>query len=194
MPPQSPGGRPPRYSHVRCRGGRFTPLRRLAKYYSSCAAAHAATTEGICPSGCLGIGDCLARCPEQALSLSPAGLAQVDRTRCIGCGRCLAACPRRVLSLVDGGQRTIVSCRSHLPVSEQDHFCPRGCTGCGRCVAVCPSLAVTIRDALAYIDRRRCTGCGLCVEWCPQQCVAYGSLGGKFAPTNPLAHSIVIPS
>ena len=178
---------------VRCRGGRFTPLKRLARDFPSCAAAHDAAREQICPVGCLGIGDCLGHCEQGAITITPTGVAVVDHECCSGCGQCLAACPREIIDLLSVRQRTNISCRSTLPTAEREALCPRGCTGCGRCLSVCPCHAVSIHESLAVIDQHRCDGCGLCAEWCPQHCISFLSLGGFFAPTNPLGTRPVCP-
>lgn len=48
---------------------------------------------------CAGCGECLERCPMEAISL-PEGSAVVDLDRCIGCGLCVSACPTETLTLV----------------------------------------------------------------------------------------------
>lgn len=177
--------RPPKlHAHVRCQGGRFGPLKRLGRLYSSCAAAHAASPERICPSGCLGLGDCAGRCKTGALAISPTGVAVADRGRCTGCGRCLDACPRQLVILLEERQRAIVSCRSTLPENEQD--CPRACNGCGRCLTACHQGAIVVLDFFAVINQHRCISCGLCAEWCPRHCISFTSLGGHFSDANPL--------
>ncbi len=48
---------------------------------------------------CIGARDCLAACPEGALTLSPQGML-IDRVRCTVCGRCEDACPAAALEVV----------------------------------------------------------------------------------------------
>ncbi len=48
---------------------------------------------------CIGARDCLAACPEDALTLTPQGL-RIDRTRCTACGACAQACPAAALELL----------------------------------------------------------------------------------------------
>ncbi len=54
--------------------------------------------------------------------------------------------------------------RSGLNITDCDY----GCVGLGTCAKVCPEQAITIRDGVAMVDRRKCVGCGLCVKACPK--------------------------
>lgn len=71
----------------------------------SCAWCH--NPEGISPkpqllwyaARCIGARDCLAVCPEKALTLTPRGMA-IDRNRCNACGDCEEACPAAALEVV----------------------------------------------------------------------------------------------
>jgi heterodisulfide reductase subunit A-like polyferredoxin len=47
---------------------------------------------------CIGCGDCVDRCPMNALSVEEE-VAHVDPRRCIGCGLCNSACPSEALSM-----------------------------------------------------------------------------------------------
>ncbi len=47
---------------------------------------------------CIGCGDCVRACPDQAVSLDDPG--RIDRDRCTGCGLCADACPARALTTV----------------------------------------------------------------------------------------------
>jgi heterodisulfide reductase subunit A len=47
---------------------------------------------------CDGCGQCLEKCPSQAISLS-AGIAEVNQALCKGCGSAIAACPKDALDL-----------------------------------------------------------------------------------------------
>jgi len=64
--------------------------------------------ERACAWACLGAGDCLAACAEQAMRLVD-GLPVVDSARCTGCGDCLPACPRGVLGLQPAEARLVVT-------------------------------------------------------------------------------------
>jgi ferredoxin len=47
---------------------------------------------------CTGCGDCMLKCPMEALALKDE-IAGVDGRRCIGCGLCVSACPTGALTL-----------------------------------------------------------------------------------------------
>jgi len=49
-------------------------------------------------AACTACGDCLERCPLEAVSL-PDGTAVVDLARCIGCGLCASTCPSSAMRL-----------------------------------------------------------------------------------------------
>jgi len=51
---------------------------------------------------CIGARDCLRVCPQNALTLTPAGM-RIDRQRCTVCGDCARACPAAALEVI--GQR-----------------------------------------------------------------------------------------
>lgn len=48
---------------------------------------------------CTGCGDCLSRCPMEAISMNGDGVAKVDPGRCIGCGVCVPNCPSGATAL-----------------------------------------------------------------------------------------------
>ncbi len=52
-------------------------------------------------STCLSCGNCIPRCPMDAIELSPPDdSARIENRRCIGCGVCVSACPVEAISLV----------------------------------------------------------------------------------------------
>jgi len=55
-----------------------------------CGYCHNPETRGLCDS----CGECIAACPEGALSRSADGSVAWDEGRCASCDRCIAACPR----------------------------------------------------------------------------------------------------
>lgn len=62
----------------RCRGGNYSSRRRLNKIYQLCRTANQEKHEKICPYGCLGCGDCVAACPEAAITMEIELLPHID--------------------------------------------------------------------------------------------------------------------
>jgi Na+-translocating ferredoxin:NAD+ oxidoreductase subunit B len=52
------------------------------------------------PDLCDGCAACVDRCPMDAISMTAAGLADINLDRCIGCGLCINTCPTEALILV----------------------------------------------------------------------------------------------
>ena len=171
----------------RCRGGNFSSRRRLQKIYQLCRTASKEKRHKFCPSGCLGCGDCVAACPEAAITMEIKLLPQIDREKCIGCGKCVKACPRNIIVLRDQKEIVHILCLSTQSPQDQKRVCHLGCDGCKRCEIACPCGSITVRDNLAVITRQTCINCGLCAEWCPQRCIQFNSRSGAFNISNPLA-------
>ena len=55
-------------------------------------------TVDFCDWGCVGLGDCVQFCPQEAISIEK-GVALVSEL-CTGCGKCLDSCPKKLLKLV----------------------------------------------------------------------------------------------
>jgi pyruvate formate lyase activating enzyme len=49
---------------------------------------------------CIACGQCIAACPEEALSADADGRAELDRQRCTECGRCAPHCDAKALEMV----------------------------------------------------------------------------------------------
>jgi ferredoxin len=64
---------------------------------------------------CTGVGDCIARCPLDALSLVE-DIAIVAIARCIGCGLCVPVCPEHTISMVKKEQEIVP------PMTMEDRF------------------------------------------------------------------------
>lgn len=119
-----------------------------------------------CTSGCLGYGDCVRVCPENAISIV-GKIAVVNRAKCIGCGKCVKECPNDLIALRPVTQHYEVSCSSADLGKITRKICTSGCIGCGLCQKSCPKGAIHINNNHAEIDSDLCAGCGLCQKKCP---------------------------
>ena len=124
-----------------------------------------------CSFGCLGLGDCVAKCEFDALHINPAtGLPEVDEEKCTACGACVKACPKMIIELrkkAPKGRKIYVSCVNKAKGAVARKACKVACIGCGKCAKVCPFEAITVENNLAYIDSMKCKMCRKCVVECP---------------------------
>lgn len=138
----------------------------------SCAAAKLMFGgAGSCTFGCMGLGDCAAACPSDAICIEN-GIAHVDTRVCTGCGACMNACPNGVIKVLPVSAGATVICSSHDKGAAVRKKCSAGCIGCGLCMKNCPSEAIKLENNLAVIDPDKCTGCGACKEKCPVKCIS----------------------
>lgn len=124
-----------------------------------------------CSFGCLGLGDCVAKCEFDALHINPAtGLPEVDEEKCTACGACVKACPKMIIELrkkAPKGRKIYVSCVNKAKGAVARKACKVACIGCGKCAKVCAHDAITVENNLAYIDSMKCKMCRKCVVECP---------------------------
>ena len=124
-----------------------------------------------CSFGCLGLGDCAAKCEFDALHINPAtGLPEVDEEKCTACGACVRACPKMIIELrkkAPKGRKIYVSCVNKAKGAVARKACKVACIGCGKCAKVCAHDAITVENNLAYIDFAKCKMCRKCVVECP---------------------------
>ena len=141
----------------------------------SCRTANMAYSgDKLCSFACLGYGDCVAVCPEGAITIED-GVARVNPRKCIGCGICTRTCPNSIIHLIRDTSRVVVECSSHAKGAETRKACTNGCIACGKCEKNCPHDAIHVVDNLATIDYSKCTGCGKCVSVCPVHCIHEGN-------------------
>ena len=106
----------------------------------------------ICKDACLGKGDCMNICPENAVRTDEKNRFWIDSNLCTGCGLCIKICPPRVIKLVpeDGGY--FIACSNHNGEKFVTEQCGKGCIGCGRCeVMVSDSYRIVMDDNLAVV-------------------------------------------
>ena len=142
----------------------------------SCAAAamiHGGLNK--CSYGCIGLGDCAAACPYDAIKICN-GVARVDMDKCRACSMCVAACPKNLISIVPARNAAVVRCSNCDKGAQTRKDCKAGCIGCMKCVKVCEFAAVKVEKFHASIDPELCTSCGKCIAACPQGCISVISL------------------
>ncbi len=123
-----------------------------------------------CRYGCLGLGDCAAACPSNAIYRED-GIARVDTSRCIGCGLCKQTCPKGIITMLPQEAAVAVICSSKQKGADARKACTNACIACKKCEKACPHGAITVTDNLAVVDYTKCTGCGVCVKECPTGCL-----------------------
>ena len=138
----------------------------------SCAAAKLMYGgKGACSYGCLGFGDCAARCPHGGIYID-GGVARIDRDDCVGCGMCAKVCPNNVITLIPAVKKVVVACSNKDKGAATRKVCSKGCIACRKCVKACPKEAISIVDNVAVIDQEKCVGCKLCVKNCTTGCIS----------------------
>lgn len=124
----------------------------------------------VCKYGCLGDGNCMRVCPENAICLKNEK-ADADPDRCISCGACILACPKKLFDRIPADAKVYVACSSHERGKAVMDACAYGCIGCGKCARTCPEGAITMQDNLPVIDYEKCVNCGKCAEACPRKTI-----------------------
>lgn len=123
-----------------------------------------------CRSGCLGFGDCMRVCDNDAISIVN-GVAVVNPAKCGACGKCAKACPNHLIVIRKESQKVIVQCSSVDTGKVTKAACKNGCIGCRLCEKKCSYDAIHVNNNHAEIDGDKCTKCGACAEACPVKCI-----------------------
>jgi Na+-translocating ferredoxin:NAD+ oxidoreductase RNF subunit RnfB len=165
---------------VRCGGTcENAPAKNTYEGPSVCAIAHSLYSgQSGCPTGCLGLGDCVRSCQFDAIYIEETtGLAAVDVEKCTSCGKCVTACPRSVIEIRPRGKRdrrVWINCINTEKGAPAKKNCKTACIACGKCERACPDKfnAITIENNIAYIDFDKCKVCGRCINECPTKCIS----------------------
>lgn len=124
-----------------------------------------------CVHGCLGYGDCMNVCDNNAISICD-GVAKIDILKCSACAKCMNTCPKGLIDLLPVNKlQATVMCRNREKGAVAQKVCKVSCIGCGKCQKVCEAGAITVESFLAKVDAYKCTGCGKCSEACPKKCI-----------------------
>ena len=132
---------------------------------------------GKCTFGCIGLGDCVKVCPQDAICLKN-GIAHIDTRKCIGCGICVRTCPQKLIGLMADVESVLVTCNNKEKGASARQKCTNACIGCKKCEKTCASGAITVLNNLATIDYSLCTGCGECAKNCPVGCILVSDFNG----------------
>jgi len=142
--------------------------------FASCTAANLGFGgPSACQYACIGLGECAAVCPFDAITMVE-GFPVIDPDRCVSCGTCVKTCPKKVIELMSLKARVYVPCSSKDLGKKVTTVCQVGCISCQMCVKKCPAEAVTYVDGLIRVDQQKCLDYGpecleVCVEKCPRK-------------------------
>jgi RnfABCDGE-type electron transport complex B subunit len=143
-----------RLARLACAGGKHVAFTR-ARYagLSTCRAAAVVSGGGKeCVWGCLGLGDCVTVCNQDAIHLDRHGLPVVDSAKCTACNDCVEVCPKGLFSLQPVSRKLWIACRNHADGDAAEAACEVACTACGKCVADAPPGLLTLRNNMVEID------------------------------------------
>ncbi len=142
--------------------------------FASCTAANLGFGgPSKCLYACIGLGECAASCPFDAIKMVD-NFPVVNPDKCVSCSTCVRTCPKNIIEL------QTLKARVHVPCSTKDlgknvkEVCEVGCISCQICVKKCPAEAVTHADGLIQIDHPKCIAYGddcqmVCVGKCPRK-------------------------
>ena len=164
----------PMVAHIRCSGSHDIANKKYTYYGMNDCLAASRLLGGYmtCQYGCLGFGNCVKKCPQDAISIQN-GVAMVDRDNCVGCGICLDACPKGVIEIIPKDSTVLVSCSNKDPGARTRVACNAGCIGCKICEKNCPEGAIRVEGNVSIIDYTKCTACGICTEKCPRHLLEF---------------------
>ena len=157
---------------VHCNGNcTATSVKNIYIGVGTCRAASAIYSgPNSCTYGCLGFGDCAAKCPADAICMRD-GIAHINLDLCVGCGLCETTCPKHIISMIPRKDHTAVMCSNSDKGGEARKTCKNACIGCKKCEKACPVGAIKVVHNLAEIDHSKCNGCGICIGECPVGCL-----------------------
>ncbi len=124
-----------------------------------------------CTYGCLGLGDCVAACPYDAIHICD-GVARVSTIACHSCKACVNTCPKGIIKMLPlNVTQAAVLCNNHEKGAQARKHCKAACIGCMKCVKACEHEAIIFENFKATVDPEKCVGCGKCHGVCPVGCI-----------------------
>jgi len=163
-------------ARVLCQGGnKEAKERALYTGISDCRAASLVSGGGKgCSYGCLGLANCAAVCPFDAIMMNDNGLPEVNAEKCTGCGICVKECPRKIIILAKKTKRLHVLCKSQDTGKVSRSLCSKACIGCGICVKNAKNKEVFLSGNLAIIDYNVSDdNSGYVTEKCPTDSIVF---------------------
>jgi electron transport complex protein RnfB len=135
-----------------------------------------------CAFACIGLGDCVAICPHDAISINAEKrIAVIDPETCIGCGLCVVECPQNMIDLIPPQTKVVLLCNYQtLRDLTSREKCESGCVHCRKCLNACEYDAITFnaQRGIPEFDNEKCILCRKCIEVCPSSCLAEFSEAG----------------
>jgi len=64
-----------------------------------------------CKIACLGLGDCVKICPQEAIKIE--NMTAVITNNCCGCGKCVSICPQNIIDLIPADTKRMVICANN---------------------------------------------------------------------------------
>ncbi|BDC93461.1 hypothetical protein [Treponema bryantii] len=61
-----------------------------------------------CKYACLGLGDCVKICPQEAIKIE--NMTAIITNNCCGCGKCVSICPQKIIDLIPTDTKKAVVC------------------------------------------------------------------------------------
>ncbi len=144
----------------------------------SCAAADLVAGIQACPYGCLGLGDCEAVCPFNAIHIIDQ-LAVVDYDKCTACGACSQTCPRAIITILPFKAEPLltVACNNRDPGAAVRSACEVGCIACGLCAKASDLFALKKNlsrlDYDAYDPATHREQLQIAADKCPTGCLPF---------------------
>jgi NAD-dependent dihydropyrimidine dehydrogenase PreA subunit len=63
-----------------------------------------------CKYACLGLGDCVKICPQEAIKIE--NMTAIITKNCCGCGKCVEVCPQNIIDLIPTDTKRAVICHA----------------------------------------------------------------------------------